>query len=302
MQPFQLFIIRCLATPLAFLPMRWSQSLGAHLGLLLIKHNKKRQHIALTNLQTCFPKESHTQHQERLKQTAMEAGKWFMESPYIWFRHPSYLTHKVKMRNADVLDRAYAKGNGVLIVLPHQGNWEMLNFCVPQRYPFGAMYRPIKSPLFEKIIFDGRSRVGTDMFAANSSGVRKALKALKKNKIVAVLSDHLPSEDAGIHAPFFGHPALTGKLTHNLARYNHSEVLLATVIRLPKGEGFDVHFSPIEGMDTGDSISAATVLNKAIEKSILLCPSQYQWVYRRFAKPPVGVADIYLTTQKSPQQ
>jgi Kdo2-lipid IVA lauroyltransferase/acyltransferase len=109
------------------------------------------------------------------------------------------------MRNPELLDAAYAKGNGVVLVLPHQGNWEMLNFCVPQRYPFDAMYRPIKSPLFEKIIFDGRSRVGSDMFSADSSGVRKAL---KKNKIVAVLSDHLPSESAGIHPPLFWSPSI----------------------------------------------------------------------------------------------
>lgn len=169
----------------------------------------------------------------------------------------------------------------------------MLNFCIPQHYPFGAMYRPIKSPLFESIIFEGRSRVGTDMFAANPQGVRKALKSLKKGNIVAVLSDHLPSEDAGVYAPFFGRPALTGKLTHSLAKYNDSEVLIATVVRLATGKGFEVYFETLEGMRTNDSIAAATALNQAIEKSILRSPDQYQWVYRRFAKPPQGMADIY---------
>lgn len=295
MLALQLFFVRCLVTPLAFLPLKWSQALGAYLGLFLIRHNKKRQHIALTNLRACFPNDTPAQHQERLEKTAMEAGKWFMESPYVWFRHPDYLSSKVAMINPEVLDTAYAKGRGVVLVIPHQGNWEMLNFCVPQRYPTGAMYRPIQSPLLEHIVFVGRSRVGTDLFTADSSGVRKALKALKKNKIVVVLSDHLPSEDAGVHAPFFGHPALTGKLTHTLAKFNQSEVVLGTATRLPKGKGFDAHFTRIEGMHAEDPIAAATALNQAIEKSILLAPEQYQWVYRRFAKPPAGVADMYLT-------
>jgi KDO2-lipid IV(A) lauroyltransferase len=81
----------------------------------VIRHNKKRQHIALTNLQACFPNDSPAQHQERLKDTAMEAGKWFMESPYVWFRNPAYLIAKVKMRNPEVLETAYAKGNGVVL-------------------------------------------------------------------------------------------------------------------------------------------------------------------------------------------
>jgi Kdo2-lipid IVA lauroyltransferase/acyltransferase len=79
MHTLQLFIIRCLITPLAFLPLRWSQGFGAYLGLLLIRHNKKRQHIALTNIRACFPDNSPAQHQEQLRNTAMEAGKWFME-------------------------------------------------------------------------------------------------------------------------------------------------------------------------------------------------------------------------------
>jgi len=53
-------------------------------------------------------------------------------------------------------------------------------------------------------------------------------------------------------------------------------------------------------MHVNDPMAAATTLNKAIEKSILLCPSQYQWVYRRFAKPPTGTTDMYLATKKNP--
>ncbi|MGS2717638.1 lysophospholipid acyltransferase family protein [Eionea flava] len=293
MHTFKRLLIFCLATPFAFLPLRWSQGIGHYLGLLLIRCNKKRQHIALTNFSVCFPDETTKEHQQRLRATAIEAGKWFMESAYVWFRNPSFLSSKVNITNPELLQSAHDKGNGVVVVLPHQGNWEMLNFCIPQHYPFGAMYRPINSPLFEKIIFDSRSRVGTKMFAANKLGVRKALKALKNNHVVAVLSDHLPSEDAGVYAPFFGRPALTGKLTHTLARYNASEVLIATVIRLPYGKGYEVCFSSIEGIDTKNAIEAAGALNQAIEKSIMLAPEQYQWVYRRFAKPPKGVADIY---------
>jgi KDO2-lipid IV(A) lauroyltransferase len=160
----------------------------------------------------------------------------------------------------------------------------------------GSPFRLIsywKRLLFEKIVFNGRSRLGTSMFAANPQGVRQAFKALKKNSVVAILSDHLPSENAGVHAPFFGRLALTGKLTHSLIKHNASEVLLASVLRKPEGRGFEISFAEIQGMDTTDSVAAATALNQAIEKSILLAPEQYQWVYRRFAKPPKGMKSIY---------
>lgn len=293
MRRIQLLLIQCLMTPLAFLPLRWSQAMGAYLGIALIKYNKKRAHIALANIRTCFPDKTSAEHQALLRMTAMESGKWLMESAYIWFRHPRYLINKVSVTNPELLENAYQKGRGVVIVLPHQGNWELLNFFVPQRYPFGAMYRPSNSPLLESIILKGRLRLGGDMFGANSQGVRRALKALKKNSVLAILSDHLPSEEAGVYAPFFGRPALTGKLTHSLIKRNTSEVLLASVLRKKQGQGFEIQFQSISGMDTDDTIAAAIALNQAIEKSILLAPEQYQWVYRRFAKPPADLESIY---------
>ena len=102
-------------------------------------------------------------------------------------------------------------------------------------------------------------------------------------------------EDAGVYANFFGRPVLTGKLTHALAKHNQSPVLTAAVLRKPNGEGFTIVFNKVEDMATQDTIEAATALNQAIEKCIHLAPEQYQWVYRRFAKPPKGFRDIYQT-------
>jgi KDO2-lipid IV(A) lauroyltransferase len=82
-------------------------------------------------------------------------------------------------------------------------------------------------------------------------------------------------------------------LTHSLIKHNSSEVLLASALRKPKGQGFEISFLAIQGMETTDSVAAATALNHAIEKSILLAPEQYQWFYRRFAKPPEGMESIY---------
>ncbi len=282
-----------LATPFAFLPLRWSQAIGSLLGRLFIHLNKKRRHIAHCNLKACFPEKTDKEREDLLKKVAAEAGKWFMESPYVWFKNPNYLEKKTFVKNPELLKAAYEKKRGVVMIVPHLGNWEMMNFFAPQNYPFAAMYKPSKSELMEEIIFKGRSRVGTSMFGADTRGVRKALKHLKKGNFLGILPDHLPSVKAGVYAPFFGQNAYTGKLTHSLIKYNQSEVLLATVLRPPKGEGFEIEFYPMQGMDTEDPVVAATNMNKAIEKVIMLAPEQYQWVYRRFSRQPKGVKNIY---------
>ncbi len=293
MQNIRFILTTCLLAPFGFIPLRWSQAIGGKLGLFLMKYNYKRAHIARCNLKACFPDKTDTEREELLRLNAIETGKWFMESAHVWFRHPKHLIQKVSVKNPEVLERAHQQKRGVVIVLPHMGNWELLNFYIPQHYAFAAMYKPIKSAWFEQLTFRSRSRLGTQMFPTNSKGVRQALKSMRNNNVLAILSDHLPSREAGVYAPFFGNPALTGKLTQSLVNSNQSEALLASVLRKPKGQGFEIIFQKIEGIHTKDNIEAATALNQAIEKSILLCPEQYQWVYRRFGNPPEGVKNIY---------
>lgn len=293
MQSLKFFIVACLLAPFGFLPLRWSQAIGSQLGLLLIKCNPKRVHISRCNLKVCFPEKSDTEREKLFIQNAKETGKWFLESAYVWFRNPGYLSRRVSVKNPQLLEIAHKQNRGVVIVLPHLGNWELLNFYIPQHYPFAAMYKPVKASWFDKFIYKSRRRLGSKMFATNSSGVRQALKGMRNNLVLAILSDHLPTKEAGVYAPFFGRPALTGKLTQSLVNSNQSEVLVAAAIRKPSGQGFEIVFQKVEGMHTGDKLSAATALNSAIEKSILLAPEQYQWVYRRFANPPSGTTCIY---------
>ncbi len=293
MQNLKFFLIACLIAPFGLLPLRWSQAIGCQLGLLLITCNRKRAHISRCNLKVCFPEKSATEREKLLIQNAKETGKWFLESAYVWFGNPDYLSNRVTVKNPQLLEVAHQQNRGVVIVLPHMGNWELLNFCIPKNYPFAAMYKPIKATWFEKVIFKSRSRLGSKMFATNASGVRQALKGMRNNMVLAILSDHLPTKKAGVYAPFFGQPALTGKLTQALVNSNQSEVLLATAIRKPRGLGFEIVFHRIEGIHTDDSVVAATALNSAIEKSIQLAPEQYQWVYRRFANQPSGSPSVY---------
>ncbi len=289
----KVLFIKTVLFPFTLLPLRWAHCLGDILGRKLLMLNKKRLNIVRANLNACFPKLSTQEQQSLIEKIASESGKWIIETLGIWFGNPNKLKTRVKAKNIELLDAAYTKGKGVVLVIPHFGNWEMANFHIPYIYPTAAMYKATDSELIKHIVLDARARTTCELFPADGKGVRQAFKHLKKGKVLVVLADHLPSRKAGVYAPFFGVPALTGKLTHTLIKYNQSEVLVVTTRRKPKGEGFEVEFHPLEGMQTDDSIEAATLLNQGIEKAIMIAPEQYQWVYTRFDKQPKGQKTIY---------
>lgn len=279
--------------PCGYLPLSWSQTMGVWFGRILMRLNRKRNLIANRNIEACFPQLSKEERQRLVLKSAEETGKWLFESPYIWFRNPDFLKKKIHINNPEVLQTAFEKKKGVVVILPHLGNFESLNFYLPFHFPFAAMYKPGRSWWMEQMVVNGRERMGTSMFSVNSRGVRGALRHLKRGGVLVVLSDHLPTKNTGVFAPFFGIPAHTGKLTQSLAKCNHSEVLLATVLRLPGGKGFDATFYPVQGVDSDDPVAAATAVNKAIEGAVRLCPEQYQWFYKRFSRQPEGTPDFY---------
>ncbi|TNF34682.1 MAG: lauroyl acyltransferase [Gammaproteobacteria bacterium] len=278
---------------LALLPLRWAQAIGSGIGCLIYRLGRKRVHIARCNLQVCYPSLSDAEREAWVEQSFREAGKWFAEFGLAWVWPASWVNRKIRVHNQHLFDEALAQGRGVVLILPHLGNWELLNSWVSNRAPFAALYKPLESDWFERFVMWRRSRQDTVMAPVSSGGVRTIMKCLKQGYVTAVLSDHLPSTKAGVFAPFFGRPALTGKLTGALARANHSVVLSATVVRKPKGEGFELVFQPVDGLHDADEHKAAEALNRAIEQCIALAPQQYQWMYKRFSKRPEGVADIY---------
>lgn len=287
------FLIACFAIPLSRLPLSWLQKTGSTLGKALIHLNPKRAHITRCNLNACFPELDHKEKKVLFKKTAAETGKWIMEAFFAWYGSTKQLSNKIRIKNPELLQQAFSENRGVIIVLPHLGNWEILNFYIPYHYPTAAFYKPSDSKIVEHIISNSRARTQLELFSTDNKGMRRAFKHLKKGGVLVILSDHLPTRDAGVYAPFFGHQALTGKLTQSLANFNQSNIIVAATYRLDDGEGFEGVFKKVEGMHTKDVVAAATKMNSAIEKMIRKAPEQYQWVYKRFAKQPKGQKDIY---------
>lgn len=275
------------------IPFKRSQQIGGVLGRVLLKFNRKRAHIARCNLKACFPEKTEAEREALLVKVAEETGKWMMEAPHIWLGEPAIMSQYLHAKNPEVMHEAISKQKGVVVILPHLGNWEMINFHFPQNYPGASIYKPIKSSTMERIILENRTKLGGKLFKADNQGIRQSFKHLAKGKVMVLLADHLPSRQAGVYAPFFGVRALTGKFAHTLARRRQSEVVMLTILRKEDGEGFELEFHPVDGLHTDDEVEAATHLNAAIERVIRIAPEQYQWVYTRFDKQPKGEKTIY---------
>jgi KDO2-lipid IV(A) lauroyltransferase len=191
-----------------------------------------------------------------------------------------------------VLQAALDNPRGTILLVPHQGNWEVIGLWVSTLTTMTSMYEPPKMAQLEHWIKSSRQRAGATLVPTNVRGVAALLKALRRGETTAILPDQVPPAASGDFSPIFGVPAQTMTLVHNLIQKSGSQVLLCTALRADGG--WRLHFMPAaEAINSADQQTSLDALNRGVESIVALAPSQYQWEYKRFKARPEGLPSIY---------
>ncbi len=278
----------------SFLPLPAAHALGTLIGLGLWHSRSGAAKVAMVNLALCFPDYDEKKIAQQAKKSLIALGKTYAETGMSWM-WPIPKVHKLitKVEGMEHLEKALIDEQGIILIAPHLGNWEILNHFFRQHLFMTVMYKPSKIPALNTFIFNTRKRVDVGLVPADRKGVLSLFKLLKKKGVIAVLPDQEPGLSSGVFAPFFGQPALTGKLIGDLAKKTPACLLCCYAKRLPDGS-YGVVLKPAnEDIRNEDPIVSATALNQSIEDCILDCPEQYQWNYKRFRIQPEGRSSFY---------
>ena len=283
------------------LPLRLSQALGRGFGRLVALVPNRMREVTEINVALCLPELSIEERRLLVRRSLVETGATTFEMGAMWRRSPEDLVHLVaSVSGGNVLDAAAEAGNGVILLLPHIGNWELFNPILTRRGSFSALYRSARIEQVDRLIRRSRERTGCRMVPATSGGVRELLRALREGGIVVILPDQEPVQSAGDWGRFFGVPALTMTLVRGLLRRTEAVALFGVALRGPGG-GFSVRYSKVpEGLDDGDIQVALARMNQGVEECIRHCPEQYQWSYKRFKSRPEGELTPYRSRSFEP--
>ncbi len=214
------------------------------------------------------------------------AGMALFELPFLWGRSTSEGAGRVtEIVNWDVIERAQAKGRGIIFLTPHMGSFESTAQVFSSRAPITVLYRPNRKPEMQAIIEASRARDNVQIAPTTLGGVKTLLKALKRGEAVGMLPDQVPSEGEGVWAPMFGVPAYTMTLPARLQASTGASIVLAVGFRKPAGQGFRLELFEGPALLSADPIEAATEVNQAMENLIMKYPEQYYWGYERFKSP-----------------
>lgn len=266
------------------------QLLAKFWGLYLYRFPTKAKLVTQRNLTTCFKSKTVAQVDEMTLASLTNTACTILEMGKSWIPPMvNSLQLVAETEGEEKFFAATASEQGVILLAPHIGNWEIFGFYLCEKLKSTWLYQPPEFNLMDQFITKTRSRAGIEMAPTHRIGVSKVLAALRRGEVAGILPDQIPPPEGGRFAPFFGEPALTMTLPSKLIQKTKAKVFCGFAQRLPSARGYKIiveeAVSDIYSEDLDESITA---LNRTIEKTILKSVEQYSWEYKRFRRRPDG--------------
>ncbi|HOU52013.1 MAG: lysophospholipid acyltransferase family protein [Smithella sp.] len=250
----------------------------------------KNRLITLHNLQRSFPEKSN----EEILKIARRVYRHFAIVTAEFFDLP-YINraniHKwVEVEGLENYQTAIAQGKGLLTIVAHFGNWELMTIAIPFFLkPIEIVYRPLDNKVIDNVVEYVRTVRGNSLIPKGGSG-KKIIELLKGNHLIGILSDQNVAKKEGVFVDFFGRSACTGAGLAVMAMRSGAPVLPIFMAR-KKSDQYKFIIKPAVQAVCTDNHEADLVANtqrftKIIEDVIREYPDQYFWFHQRWKTKP----------------
>jgi KDO2-lipid IV(A) lauroyltransferase len=250
----------------------------------------KHRLIALHNLRHAFPEKD----MKELIRIAKGVYRNLAITAAEFFSLPSITRENVhewvEMEGLEHFEAGVARGKGLLTIIAHFGNWELMPVTFPffLRFPTKTsyiVYRPLDSPILDNMVEYVRTINGHEMIPKGGSG-KRIMTLLKENHAIAILSDQNVSTREGVFVDFFGRPACTGVGLAVLALRSRAPILPMFMARQKSGKYKFIMKPLIEISETGDYerdiLENTQRFTKVVEDVVREYPDQWFWIHQRW--------------------
>lgn len=278
--------LRTAVAALSALRWRRASALGGVLGRLGYSPFGVRRAVVVRQIAGAFP-EWDAKRVEQVARAAYEhLGRVAVETalmPALGRR--GVLDLVARTTGWDLVERAFAKRRGLLLITGHLGNWELAGAYVAARgIPIDVIVRRMSNPIFDRYLNRTRADLGMTV-VYDSEAVRRVARSIKEGRGIGFLADQGVLNLASTHVPFFGRPAKTPRGPAVFALRYRVPTLFAAAVREPEGR-FHMSFEPVPYEETGDRERDVDAIvasyTRLLEGFVRRTPEQYFWHHRRW--------------------
>lgn len=280
------------------LPERMVRPLGVGLGFFLHRVVRFRRRKIVERLTFAFPEFDEENREALLRRIYTHFGLLIIELLRLPRQSDQDLTSSCVLEGRENLEKALAKGRGVLVLSGHLGNWEVgLAAASAFGFKVAAVTKEIKSDPGQYIA--DRLRHSHGVVSINRHhALRPILTFLKEGGCVGFVLDQNTTVKEGVFVDFFGRKACTMPGLAILARRYHVPVVGVSFYRDASGR-HHLSFTPEfeweseadvdNGFREGNEVAIKRNTQKYtsfLEREIRKHPEQWLWMHGRWRTRP----------------
>lgn len=265
-----------------------ASGVGAFSGKILYFFDRKHKNVAYENLKLSFPEKSEEELLGIVKRLYDNIGRGFTEFLYLPQLPLEKLKKLIKTEGEENLKSALAKNKGVIVIVSHFGNWELMGARYTEYGSSTVIAFPQGNQFTDRVITRYRTNAGMKIIFTGSA-VKEIFRALKNNGMVGFLADQ-DAHGEGVFVNFFGRPASTNRGPAVFALKTKAPIIMSHMVR-QKDNTHILYFEPeLPLVDTGDfeaDVKKNTENWSAVlERYVRMYPDHWFWVHRRWKTAP----------------
>jgi Kdo2-lipid IVA lauroyltransferase/acyltransferase len=282
--------LRGAAGALRGLGIRGASGVGARIGGLGFSPFKIRREVAEEQIAKAFPEYGADRVSAIARESYENLGRTSMETAILPSRSREEIVSLFEQIDGwNIVEERLARGNGLMLVSGHIGNWELGGAYLAARgLPVSVVARHMANPLVDRYLTSTREHIGLEVIH-DEIAVRRVPRALRSGRAVAFLVDQAAIGLASTWVPFFGRLAKTPRGPAVFALRLDTPVVFGAVLRLPNGR-FKFSFEAVDVPRTGvldDDVDAIVrAYTQVLESFVRRTPEQYLWQHRRWKHLP----------------
>lgn len=280
--------MKCITWFVALFPWSWNRTLAfTLLPLMYVIGNYRRLTIANIKASSLdIPKEGRAL-RRFVREVFIQNIITYIEMMKLMTMKREAVVRHFRFANEEMLQRAYGQGKGVIFVLGHLGNWEILGQATAYAgYPLYAVARRQNNPLTDKMLNEMRQNSGFKVIFREGNSALEIMRALREKAGVALLNDQ-DGGLSGVTTCFMGRMCSTPQGPVVLGLKTGVPVVFVYTVRDEKGDHIAYCDEPIilerrhEELDTDIQEHLQSLVDK-LETVIAQYPTQWNWLANRW--------------------
>ncbi|MDE6554302.1 MAG: lysophospholipid acyltransferase family protein [Muribaculaceae bacterium] len=272
---------------LAKFPLGFLYPISSFASWMLRDVVKYRRKVVDENLERAFPTSDARERKQWRHTFYRYLCDTFIEAVKLLGISDQEVDRRVKVFNAEIVDKAVADGHSVVLFLGHYGNWEWVP-AITRHFHNGAemvqIYHPLRDKVMDQLMLKIRSRFGSESIPMANTYRRLVEIERDGNRFVAgFISDQRPR---GHHTDswmdFLG--IETDYITGGEVIGNRLKCKYIYLDVEPTGRGhYNMTFKEILPIDDGEDFPYTRSYMKLLEATIRRNPPYWLWSHKRFS-------------------